>query len=327
MLKRRMMAVLLILILIVPVPSAMAWSDAGHRIVALIAYQKLKPATRAKVLQILKKHERFGEDFDLPDDLPSGSTAKNKWLFSQAAVWPDLMRDNPEFHRGNWHFINKPLFLSPADDAALSGTLTTNLKLIPPAGAGLATQDMNVIQAIKLCQQKLKDPATLAKHKAISLCWLFHLVGDVHQPCHSTALFSQKRFPKGDRGGNLVFITPGGKLHSKWDGLLGKELTFKKLLTQTSSIMTDDDLVDAAIAASASLNPDQWLDESKTTAEKFVYVSAILDGVRLGENIPEADLPHIAVPSSYAKTAAEVARKRVAEAGFRLAKLIEEMDL
>lgn len=84
---------------------------------------------------------------------------------------------------------------------------------------------------------------------------------------------------------------------------------------------------DAAVAASASLDPGQWLDESKTAAEKFVYVPAILDGVRLGENNPAVDLPHIAVPDGYSKTATEVARMRLAEAGFRLAKLIEELDL
>jgi len=32
------------------------------------------------------------------------------------------------------------------------------------------------------------------------LTWLFHLIGDIHQPLHSTALFSTKLFPEGDRG-------------------------------------------------------------------------------------------------------------------------------
>ena len=37
--------------------------------------------------------------------------------------------------------------------------------------------------------------------KAMAYCWLFHLVGDIHQPLHCTALFSAEHFPKGDRGG------------------------------------------------------------------------------------------------------------------------------
>lgn len=237
------------------------------------------------------------------------------------------MRDNPDFHRRDWHFINKPLFLSPADDTALSGTLTVNLKMDPPAGAGLDKKDMNVVQVIKLCQQKLKDPATTDQHKAIYLCWLFHLVGDVHQPCHSTALFSQKRFPEGDRGGNLIFIKPGGKLHSKWDGLLGKTLEFKTLVNRTNGLLADEDLMDEIAAASATLDVAKWLDESKAAADKFVYTSAIRDGVKLGESDPSHDLPKIVVPASYAKNATETGRKRVAEAGVRLAKLVEELGL
>jgi hypothetical protein len=41
--------------------------------------------------------------------------------------------------------------------------------------------------------------------KAIALSWLFHLVGDVHQPLHTSQLFSVD-YPKGDQGGNQICI-------------------------------------------------------------------------------------------------------------------------
>lgn len=47
-----------------------------------------------------------------------------------------------------------------------------------------------------------------------------HLVGDIHQPLHSVALFN-KTYPKGDFGGNSekVILTNGStsNFHSYWD--------------------------------------------------------------------------------------------------------------
>ena len=43
------------------------------------------------------------------------------------------------------------------------------------------------------------------EEKAIYLTWLMHLVGDIHQPLHCAAVFSEQ-FPNGDKGGNDAFI-------------------------------------------------------------------------------------------------------------------------
>jgi hypothetical protein len=43
------------------------------------------------------------------------------------------------------------------------------------------------------------------ERKTISLAWLFHLVGDIHQPPHTTQLFTVE-YPKGDRGGNEICV-------------------------------------------------------------------------------------------------------------------------
>ena len=40
------------------------------------------------------------------------------------------------------------------------------------------------------------DPAK----RGIALSWLFHLIGDVHQPLHAVQLFTRE-YPKGDRSG------------------------------------------------------------------------------------------------------------------------------
>jgi hypothetical protein len=56
------------------------------------------------------------------------------------------------------------------------------------------------------------------------MCWVFHLIGDAHQPLHVTQLFTTQ-FPKGDRGGNkfLIRAKEGASsitLHQYWDDLI-----------------------------------------------------------------------------------------------------------
>jgi S1/P1 Nuclease len=48
---------------------------------------------------------------------------------------------------------------------------------------------------------KLND----GERKAIALAWLFHLVGDIHQPLHTAQLFTTE-YPQGDRGGNEICV-------------------------------------------------------------------------------------------------------------------------
>src|SRR5258707_14605408 len=61
------------------------------------------------------------------------------------------------------------------------------------------------------------------EEKSIQLCWLEHLIGDIHQPLHTCTLVSAEH-PKGDKGGNDDGIRVDGKvmnLHSFWDEVLG----------------------------------------------------------------------------------------------------------
>jgi len=56
--------------------------------------------------------------------------------------------------------------------------------------------------------------------RALFARYLVHVVGDMHQPLHSVALFN-KTFPSGDRGGNSIKIKllnqTSQNLHSFWD--------------------------------------------------------------------------------------------------------------
>lgn len=56
--------------------------------------------------------------------------------------------------------------------------------------------------------------------RALFARYLVHVVGDMHQPLHSVALFN-KTFPSGDRGGNSIKIKllngTSQNLHAFWD--------------------------------------------------------------------------------------------------------------
>src|SRR5258708_38290313 len=107
-----------------------AWSDAAHKIVASIAFSRLTPAERKKVVRILLEHPRFKTDFldQIPDDIYEDEVQRSEWLFQQASVWPDIARgfkgENYRlYHHSSWHEINVPSFLNDDDEKALAGRI------------------------------------------------------------------------------------------------------------------------------------------------------------------------------------------------------------
>jgi hypothetical protein len=43
--------------------------------------------------------------------------------------------------------------------------------------------------------------------RSFDLVWMLHIVGDLHQPLHATAMFCLDLPANGDRGGNKVMVT------------------------------------------------------------------------------------------------------------------------
>jgi hypothetical protein len=55
--------------------------------------------------------------------------------------------------------------------------------------------------------------------------YLVHVVGDIHQPLHTTEMYNLERFPKGDIAGNsfkVLFDSPNNidNLHKLFDSAL-----------------------------------------------------------------------------------------------------------
>ena len=89
---------------------------------------------------------------------------------------------------------------------ALKSKFSLNVSFAPSPDAN---PNMNLVQATKFAQKVLADPNASDSDKGKYLSWLFHLVGDAHQPLHAATLCIADLFPEGDHGGN--WIPPSGR--------------------------------------------------------------------------------------------------------------------
>jgi hypothetical protein len=180
----------------------------------------------------------------MPADIQRADEAtQNEWLFQQAAIWPDAVRSGPPekraFNRGEWHYINRPVFLTDEARSKLEGRLAANVAMQPPDGATIDTARMNIVQVIQFARQELARNQTSLETRALLLAWLFHDVGDIHQPLHSSALYSVRVFPDGDRGGNSIRTRQAGNLHSLWDQFPGRDDSYRGARNRAIALTSD----------------------------------------------------------------------------------------
>lgn len=292
--RRSYFALLLAAVMLLP-QTALAWNSTGHMTVANIAYSRLSNSARAQVDRLLQNHPFYQVWVSgLPDD----PQLRGRVAFLRAAVWPDDIKSDPHFfdkppaqtpqplpgfpdmlrHRG-WHFVDTPF--SP-----------DNTPLEQPEAENAETK-------IKALGAALNDSHTPPQVMSFDLPWLIHLVGDMHQPLHCVARFTQAH-PHGDRGGNAFLLNdPAGNLHTLWDDLLGNQTDAHFIASLTAGIVSDHPY------QKLDLDADLWRKESVTIAQNFVY--------KVGDEESEPS-----VSPEYREKAVLIARFRVAQAGYRL---------
>ena len=293
------------------VPLAMAWDDRGHMLVAMIAYQELKPDVRERVDEILRHHPQYDL---LTEGAPEAGRDRDMYAFAKAATWPDMVRstNNPlhsEESHAHWHFVDFPY--SP------DGTRGPE----PVEAWDGHSNPANLLQAMQEVSHGLKAESTTPERRAIDLCWVEHLVGDVHQPLHACTMFSAQ-FPKGDNGGNSFAVKRGEtptSLHTYWDGVLGRGTSFETLRRQIEGFRDNPELTRTKLGAEHTRGDViAWAKESRQIAEKDVYVEGKLKGAHhSGTRDYPRDTPEL--PSDYEEMAKHLAAKRVVLAGYRLA--------
>ena len=265
-----------------------AWIDTGHMVIATIAERGLKPKILAETERLLK----------------IGGDAKNADFVTTSPWADDIRRQRPE--TGPWHYIDYH-FRS-------DGKPDTNK---PDAE--------NAVWAIQKFSAILQDKTKSDAERAEALRFLIHIVGDIHQPLHATARDTDE-LPTGDKGGNDFRITappvfgdmtrPPRNLHSFWDfggGLFRGE---PRPLSSESKARIDAlatkltaEYPAKAFKAVSDLNPDDWAKESFELSKTVVY-----------------DLKEGSTPSdAYVQKAQDVSGHRIALAGYRLARLLNQL--
>jgi hypothetical protein len=300
---------------------AVGWNALGHKVVAEIAWRQLSPEQRKSVVEILRRHPRFDRDFagKMEDNALTGDKSiEDHWIFLQAATWPDIIRKDKEHDRPEWHYIDLPTFLDESDRTAFAGKLPVNISTEFPTN--IPREHYNIVQAIELCRESLGGKAG-PEVKAQAYCWLMHLVGDIHQPLHCTALFSKSHFPKGDRGGNEIKLKKGKNLHSLWDNLLGRASYIRNVDGAALELSNKKHYGDVWNSATKEMSPALWAKDGRDLCEKAVYSDAILSAVRSTTVGP--DVEPIELPEEYYTKAGEVARKQVITAGLRLGEFLK----
>ena len=300
---------------------AQAWNENGHKMTAEIAFNLLSAAQQQHVAAVLGAHPRFKADFAaaMPEEITRGSaTAKARWMFGHASIWSDHVAKISEvvrnrYHRGTWHYINMPVYLTGRDEAALGGKLEHNMSMRfePPL-----RQDLNVVQALQGNLRVWQDADAADADKAVALCWILHLTGDLHQPLHTVALFSRTYFPGGDRGGNDIRIDnilDSNNLHAVWDGMPDG---FENLLpsVSTTKILANDVVtLDSPVA---------WLRRTYQLAIQYGYTPQLKNDLQL--RLAKDEAATMSLSGDYRSNAGAVAREQVIIAGHRIAALLDD---
>ena len=278
----------------------LAWNRAGHMVMGAITYDELSrvaPGTIARVIAILRQHPQYESRWK-PQIASMDAQDQERFLFMLAARWPDDIRGDKAFDHPVWHYIDYPYKPKGQPDSVPAPA--------PPAE--------NLLTAFKLNVAVVQGAAP-DSDKAVALCWIFHLLGDSHQPLHAVSLFTAE-FPKGDQGGNLFFIRADPSkpdtrnLHSYWDGILLTDDQYDPSRTLAAKIESSHERVTSTKPVESSL--EKWVHQSFDLAVSTAYRKGKLKiSTDKNQGTP--------LPRDYHDAAERLAERRVALAGYRLA--------
>jgi hypothetical protein len=325
-----------LLVLLLP-RAAPAWNSVGHLAVAKLAYDQLSDGEKLRLYQLLKTHPHF--DQFLAAGRPEG-VEEAEWVILRSAVWPDWVRPRDKdprgpavtrYHRAEDHYVNVPL-IDPKDADAFAGKTLIN------------PDTMNILAALKQRCNEVRARNVADEDKAVAVCWIFHLVGDIHQPLHNVSYFANTAaFRDGDLGGNKFGVKANGrnvKLHAFWDDVLGEDPKYTddstdrqaRIYQQAITLATALRGRELGEADRARLEKNRtfqsWSDESFELARSVVYqkgdATGLLEGVEVRFNQPVPDAaPELG--EKYLQRARATAEAQAILAGRRLAERIKQV--
>jgi hypothetical protein len=289
--------------------NARAWDGTGHMIIGQIAYDRLNDKARARVDELAGNLQKHGVPYNGVN----------------LGCWADDIKahDSDSPRRGYfkpWHYID--IGCAPGDPDVLAN---------PPA---LTITNGNVVVALPYCVNLLKHHETnaLVPNESVALALVMHLVGDIHQPLHTTGRYDPETHQHDDAGGNLVTVanladTPWPNLHTFWDEAYRRYY-------ENGEVRAMPPMNEADAPGSPELkawmnrlnlkvpeNLDTRFDAKKWALEGHKIACAQVYG-SLGEPYGAKD---INLKEEYVKQGARTARHQLVVAGYRLAALLNDL--
>jgi nuclease S1 len=208
---------------------------------------------------------------------------------ADASTWADEVRGRMR-NTAPWHYVDAPLD-EPRYDARFSGDVSIK---------GCVVDKINEFRLV------VKDKSKSIEDRRFALRFLIHCLEDMHQPCHVG--------DNHDKGGNntqVRWFDRGSNMHRVWDGSIIERAgtTENFWLADLAELDTPENR-----AAWQQGTPEDWATES-LLAPRDAYQdpttgNRIKSGVKLGVQYQDKNLP--------------VARRRLAQAGLRLAWVLNE---
>jgi hypothetical protein len=209
---------------------------------------------------------------------------------ADVCMWADEERRNDR-STSTWHYIDYSIVDGKLNrDAATSGT---------------------ILDAIS-SQSKILVTSPVANQRNRALKFIVHFTADLHQPLHCS--------DNNDAGGNRVRVRVLERdinLHSAWDGLLPEhmlkdELTSAPLETVALDVAKEFQLQKDALSAGTI---SDWSLESCQAAREVAY--------KFGPRDEAGQI--VILDDAYVARAGKTLRRQFAAAGFRLARLLNDL--
>jgi hypothetical protein len=318
--------------------TAFAWGNEGHETVGKIASLRIKPRTAQRLAQILKPGDTLANMSTWADVVKDRMGSSDPDADTNAFL-QDLAHNE---HNREWHYVDLPL--GCVNYQTCHGF----------------TPDHDIVHLINICIRTLEghpDPnQPLSERNALRL--LVHFIADLHQPLHvgvgfidvngphNTILIvrdpdtiRQRSLPH-DRGGNQLVIDNDRKnLHGFWD------FDLVRSLMGVTNQQTSDQLgrfLRQTVTPAADWQPHgpidtwaaAWATDSLRLSRNHAYrtvrvlrqrtIPVLRDGeplIRDGKPVMQT-VYDITRPSNYKVVNRLNARRQLAKAGFRLAKLL-----
>jgi len=245
-------------------------------------------------------------------------------LMVDASTWPDDVRD--ERKNGPWHYIDIPRGKHRGELDEYCGA------------EGCVTRAIEEQRAI------LKDKSADPLKRAEAIRYIIHFVGDLHQPLHAAS--------NADNGGNCVPVKYfrhepllnalhpergdySPNLHQVWDTeIVERDMEVSNPLRYADEL-GEKFHVERAAWEAAGIHVVEWAWESHERAETVVYdafpekigiepdmkLKSCAENNHMGKRMFEK---HLAVGEVYQNNAAKAAEAGLAEAGVRLAMILND---